>query len=642
MATRKTRQTSTLSDTTTGTVNIVQGHVPTSQNSGFFGGGFTNTHSSSGKKRRRRLHARAQQQAAQAKAAEEARIQAEAQAQVEHEARVHAESQAVERARIEAETHARMQREQAYRDAVDTLANAHSSIQSDLAQRYSQSSTALENTLLAEIESGLERAPSETTGHQVADLIFQEKIRINQLLAQKQADIEARQIKAASSLEELSVLTPERYRHYLDSRSQGDPVRAHQAHQDWIDANTNVHEAKRLADAIAYLDKRSSELSERHAQLSVVDAERLRPRPGAGLLTVNAERLWSAISGPTSPSTLPAQSEVLEKAVQIAKKLFVRAVVGTIRRSPRLALFSYSPTLGNGELPSSVLATPVSQINLPSTLDLEYVAGVNGTVDVPHRLVVEDIDSQATPKWVEADGVNVGTKVRVRHFAYNAQNNTYEFIRDGDSTPALVWTPIEHPTDSSTSSPGQKPLLPVDPGVSVSPQGAQVEILPGFVNDDPDDYILVFPAGSGLPDTYVLFKSPRHIPGVATGYGKPVTGIWLGESTRAQGAPIPSHIADQLRGRRFSNFDRLREAIWGAVAKDAVLREQFILRSKQELDAGNAPFARKEDHVGSNRKFEIHHMDEIAKGGAVYDIDNLVIMTPKQHVNHHRKSKSEK
>jgi hypothetical protein len=28
-------------------------------------------------------------------------------------------------------------------------------------------------------------------------------------------------------------------------------------------------------------------------------------------------------------------------------------------------------------------------------------------------------------------------------------------------------------------------------------------------------------------------------------------------------------------------------------------------------------------------KFELHHQFEVAQGGAVYDVDNLVVMTPK-------------
>ncbi|WP_311776313.1 S-type pyocin domain-containing protein [Pseudomonas cichorii] len=250
---------------------------------------------------------------------------------------------------------------------------------------------------------------------------------------------------------------------------------------------------------------------------------------------------------------------------------------------------------------------------------------------------MEDDGQQSVAKWVVADGVNVGTKVRVRNFTYNAQNNTYEFIRDGDTQPALVWTPIEQPADSSTRFPGQKPVLPVDPGVDVSPQGARVDELPSFVNDNPDDYILVFPPGSGLPDTYLLFKDPRTIPGVATGYGKPVTGIWLGESTRAQGAPIPSHIADQLRGRQFSSFGRLRAEIWKAIASDIELQEQFTPYNLALMKSGRAPRPKLADQVGGRKVFEIHHAHEIASGGGVYDIDNLRVLPPKQHIEHHRK-----
>ncbi|RMT92073.1 hypothetical protein ALP37_200134 [Pseudomonas amygdali pv. sesami] len=54
------------------------------------------------------------------------------------------------------------------------------------------------------------------------------------------------------------------------------------------------------------------------------------------------------------------------------------------------------------------------------------------------------------------------------------------------------------------------------------------------------------------------------------------------------------------------------------------------------MKAGNAPHPKLEDQVGRHTKFEIHHKEEIANGGAVYDVDNLVIMTPKQHIEHHR------
>lgn len=102
-------------------------------------------------------------------------------------------------------------------------------------------------------------------------------------------------------------------------------------------------------------------------------------------------------------------------------------------------LAAYSPKLGNGELPPPVLGVPLSQLDLADGLDLEFVASRNGSVDVPHRLrLAED----GVAQWVAADGVEVGSKVRVRSFTWNAENNTYEFIRDGETEPALVWTPI--------------------------------------------------------------------------------------------------------------------------------------------------------------------------------------------------------
>lgn len=51
--------------------------------------------------------------------------------------------------------------------------------------------------------------------------------------------------------------------------------------------------------------------------------------------------------------------------------------------------------------------------------------------------------------------------------------------------------------------------------------------------------------------------------------------IWLGAASQSEGAPIPSQIADQLRGRDFRNFRVFREAFWEVVANDAELVKQL-------------------------------------------------------------------
>lgn len=105
-----------------------------------------------------------------------------------------------------------------------------------------------------------------------------------------------------------------------------------------------------------------------------------------------------------------------------------------------------------------------------------------------------------------------------------------------------------------------------------------INLLPLPDVTDFNDDILVFPANSGIKPIYVYLKDePRKQPGVVTGKGvelSPGT-RWLDMSVTNQGngAPIPAHIADKLRGMKFKNFDDFREALWLEVSKDPVLME---------------------------------------------------------------------
>ncbi|WP_347340323.1 hypothetical protein [Pseudomonas sp. TH06] len=105
-----------------------------------------------------------------------------------------------------------------------------------------------------------------------------------------------------------------------------------------------------------------------------------------------------------------------------------------------------------------------------------------------------------------------------------------------------------------------------------------------------------------LPSPDGLFLDRRDDPGVATGVGQEVTGIWLGEAARTSGAPIPKQIADQLRGKEFSNFHRFREAFWRAVATDQNLRKQFSNANLKEMTKGSAPYPIPFDQVGGRKK----------------------------------------
>lgn len=630
MATRRKRQTNILHDQTSGTVTISHGSSSKPQNTGFFGGGFTNTGASSSKRRRRRLRARAQQQAAQAQAYAEAQAQAERRAAEDAAAQARAQAEASERARIEAQVRAQAEKDQAHRQALEALTNVFPSLQSGLAQNYSQASAALPNAIQEEIASGLDLNVVHSDEQQLRDLILQEKARINYLIESKGSLLEERRAQALSLTgQELDHATQKDHLNYLVYYSQGDPPRVQQAHEAWVNALSQTYEAKLLAESVTLLNEQSAALSMRHAELSLAN----KPASQEARQAAGIDKLWSVIAPASTTTAAPGIRTV---ATNIAKDQLIRIATRTLGSNLVTLLAMYPQPLGDAELPPAVIATPLSQLNLPPHIDLHYLASVKGTLDVPHRLTSDEAGTSAT-RWVATDGVKVGTKVRVRTFTYNAQNNSYEFIRDGESTPALIWTPIARPADSSTSSPAGPPALPVDPGNVVTPFVPELEAYPAIDRDDPDDYILISPIDSGLPNSYLLFKDPRSIPGVASGYGEAVTATWLRGPTASQPAPIPSSVAEKLSGRPFASFAKLREAIWLEVSKDPELSRHLGKASLREVSEKRAPYVPAEHQIGKRMKYEIHHKHWINEGGAVYDLDNLVIMTPKDHIQTHRK-----
>ena len=133
-----------------------------------------------------------------------------------------------------------------------------------------------------------------------------------------------------------------------------------------------------------------------------------------------------------------------------------------------------------------------------------------------------------------------------------------------------------------------------------------------------------------------MFRDSREDAGVATRMGQPVTGIWLGAAAQGEGAAVPSQIADQLRGKEFRNFRAFREAFWVEIAKNPELSAQLIASNRARMSIGKAPKAKRDDAVGKRSTFEIHHVQEIAKDGSVYDIENMMVLTPKRHIDIHK------
>lgn len=224
--------------------------------------------------------------------------------------------------------------------------------------------------------------------------------------------------------------------------------------------------------------------------------------------------------------------------------------------------------------------------------------------------------------------------VPVVRFVAKSQHQVADF---GNGV-TLIWTPAVDPSNTS----GIPPLeaAPQAPRIWIFPPTEQADsiIVDPIYPPEYKDFILVFPPGSGVQPLYIVV-SVRKTPGTVTGQGQDVGGIWLAGAGSGEGSPIPTRIADQLRGKKFRSFDAFRKALWTAVSNAPELAAQFNNSNKARVRDGMAPRARASDTVGGRRSFELHHKAAISEGGEVYDLDNLGAVTPRHHIDLHRNNK---
>ncbi|WP_072016895.1 S-type pyocin domain-containing protein [Erwinia oleae] len=218
----------------------------------------------------------------------------------------------------------------------------------------------------------------------------------------------------------------------------------------------------------------------------------------------------------------------------------------------------------------------------------------------------------------------------------------------GYTPPAIAGAPSQIILVSPADAPGVEgpPILTgplplpeqiVHTGGEVTvPQEATVTITPVADDIEFNDLILVFPDGSGLDPIYIVFRSPRNMPGTVTGKGQPPGEKWLSSAGQGEGAPIPSQIADKLRGKTYSSFGAFRRAFWKAVSENSELKAQFKNQNLANIENGKSPFVSEKERIGGRQKHELPHVNPINSKGSVYDVDNINIMTPKLHIKTHR------
>ncbi|OIK19693.1 T7SS effector LXG polymorphic toxin [Bacillus amyloliquefaciens] len=130
----------------------------------------------------------------------------------------------------------------------------------------------------------------------------------------------------------------------------------------------------------------------------------------------------------------------------------------------------------------------------------------------------------------------------------------------------------------------------------------------------------------------ILFAK-RNIPGVATGKAIPSRGLQLQERLMYNNGKlgvIPQEVRKQLLGKEFKSFDEFRKEFWKSIANTEYANE-FNKNNIARMKNGNSPIAPKKEHYGKHKSYILHHKQPIDKGGDVYNLDNLIITSPKMH-----------
>jgi|GEM_PF-1881201 len=131
-------------------------------------------------------------------------------------------------------------------------------------------------------------------------------------------------------------------------------------------------------------------------------------------------------------------------------------------------------------------------------------------------------------------------------------------------------------------------------------------------------------------EEFVSLAAKRLLPGKASGIGTEITDTWLKGSARNAGF-FPKSIADKLKNIDFKDFNEFRQTFWKTVADEPNILGQFDSQSVQRMQNGFAPFTEATQQLGGQKNYILHHITPINQGGAVYDMSNLMIVTPRYH-----------
>lgn len=105
---------------------------------------------------------------------------------------------------------------------------------------------------------------------------------------------------------------------------------------------------------------------------------------------------------------------------------------------------------------------------------------------------------------------------------------------------------------------------------------------------------------------------------------------WL-RGSHGNAGRVPAFVRDSLAGRSFNSWEEFRGEFWVAASNDPSLMSQFSQSNQRLMSRGYAPFVHSSQTFGGRSRYELHHVVPRSRGGEVYDLDNIVVVTPRYH-----------
>ncbi|PMY59859.1 colicin transporter [Pseudomonas sp. FW305-25] len=283
-------------------------------------------------------------------------------------------------------------------------------------------------------------------------------------------------------------------------RSRDNHLDPEVAFEQEITAIRAAYRADVLKDEIKSLEDRLPKLyaAKANQEAEAVKAAHTFRMPAAGTTQLSAAAGSIALTA--------GSSVTLETTIQAAIQA-LKAALGTVvsvTSAVGIGALTYSSSLGNGELPATILTLPAKSLAPGLPANLSAIAAAGGTVDLPYRIYGDS--SKYSVIATQANG-GISRRVPVKALSLDPVANAYTFTT-ADASPVTLTFPIATPANSSTATPAKPVPVPVYTGVTLTPLEIKAVPLPVADQLDIRDAIYIYPADSGLPPIYVVFNSP--------------------------------------------------------------------------------------------------------------------------------------